>query len=114
MKLKLSTYRTFSGVKEVLEIPDKKETQWIIYENNKPKYFVDFFDLEIESNAMMNSLVLCSKRSLDDVLQLINKRNNIKLSIPKISKLGVKKKIKFEIIEMTLPPLPEEWLSYSL
>ncbi|MGJ8743392.1 hypothetical protein [Polaribacter sp.] len=114
MKLNLSTYRTFSGVKEVLEIPDKKETQWIIFEKNKPKYFVDFFDLETESNAMMNSLVLCSKRSLDEVLQLINKKNNIQLSIPKISKLRVKKKIKFEIIEMTLPPLPEKWLSYYL
>lgn len=114
MIFQVSTYRTFSGTKEVVEIPEKKETQWVIYQNNEPKFFVDFFDLEKESNAMMNSLVLCSKRSLDEVLQLLNKRNNINLSLPKISKLGIKKRIKTEIKELNLEPLPEKWLAYSL
>jgi hypothetical protein len=114
MKFKLSTYRTFSGTKEVVEIIIKKDTQWVIYEDNKPKYFVDFFDLEKESNAMMNSLVLCSKSTIEEVLELINKRNNVNLSIPVISKLGIKKSLKSEIIELFLEPLPESWLDYSL
>tara|TARA_R110001592_G_scaffold63124_3_gene193305 strand:- start:2174 stop:2518 length:345 start_codon:yes stop_codon:yes gene_type:complete len=114
MKFKLSTYRTFSGSKEVVEIPNKKNTQWVIYEDDKPKFFVDFFDLETESNAMMNSLVLCSKRPIEEILELINKRNNINLSIPIISKLGIKKRLKSEIIELFLEPLPEKWLDYSL
>jgi len=114
MKFKLSTYRTFSGTKEVVEIIIKKDTQWVIYEDNKPKYFVDFFDLEKESNAMMNSLVLCSKSTIEEVLELINKRNNVNLSIPVISKLGIKKRLKSEIIELFLEPLPESWLDYSL
>jgi hypothetical protein len=114
MKLKLSTYRTFSGTKEVVEIIKKKDTQWVIYEDDKPKFFVDFFDLKKESNAMMNSLVLCGKKSIEEVLELINKRNNINLSIPVITKLGVKKKLKSEIIELDLESLPEKWLDYSL
>lgn len=114
MKFKKSTYITFSGTKHIVEVLKKKDTQWIIYQDNTPKFFVDFFDLETESNAMMNSLVLCGKRSLDEVLNLINKKNNINLSVPKISKLGLKKKIKSEIIELNLQPLPEKWLSYSL
>ncbi|MDD7915439.1 hypothetical protein [Polaribacter ponticola] len=93
MNFQLSTYRTLSGITEVLEIPRKKETQWIIYQDNKPKFFVDFFDLESESNTMMNSLVLCAK---------------------KISRLGLKKKIKSEIKVLFLDPLPEEWLAYSM
>jgi hypothetical protein len=114
MNFRISTYRTFSGIKEVVEIFEKKPTQWVIYENNKPKFYVDFFNLEIESNAMMNSLVLCGKRSIEEVLKLINKKNNVNLSLPKISRLGVKKKINSKTIELHLEPIPEEWLSYSL
>lgn len=114
MKFKLSTYRTFSGTKQVVELIKKKDTQWVIYQDDKPKFFVDFFDLEEESNAMMNSLVLCGKRSIEEVLELINKRNNINLSVPKITKLGLKKKLKSESIELNLEFLPEEWLDYSL
>ena len=67
-------YITFSGVKEIIEVPIKKTSKWVIYEDNIPKYFVDFFDLEKESNAIMNSLVLCSKQSIETVLALINKK----------------------------------------
>ena len=58
-KLNKSTYLTFSGYKEIVELPTQRETQWLIYQDNKPKFFVDVFDLAKESNAMMNSLVLC-------------------------------------------------------
>ena len=63
---------------------------------------------------MMNSLVLCGKRTIEEVLELINKRNNINLSILVISKLGIKKRLKSEVIELSLEPLPEKWLDYSL
>lgn len=114
MKVYLNTYRTLSKKKKVYEIPNKKETEWIVYQNGSPKFYVDLFDLTIESNSMMNSLVLCSKRTLEEVLELINKKNNVSLSIPRISKLGFKKKLKSEVIEINLKPLPEEWLAYSL
>ncbi len=109
-----NTYRTLSGTKEVIELPKKKATQWVVYQDNKPKFFVDFYDLEKESNAMMNSLVLCAQKSIEEVLSIVNKRNNVNLSVPKISRLGYKKKIKSKEIELNLEPLPEEWLSYSL
>ncbi len=114
MKLIKNTYRTFSGLKEIIELKDKKSSEWIIYEDEKPKYFVDLYDLSIESNSMMNSLVLCSKRSFEETLELINKKNNTNLSIAKPSKIGIKIKIKSEKIELELEPLPEEWLAYSL
>ena len=114
MELLENTYRTFSGTKKVIEIPKRKPTQWVIYQDSKPKFFVDLYDLSIESNAMMNSLVLCAKKSMREVLVLINKRNNINLSIVKISKLGFSKKLKSERKNINLEPLPEEWLAYSL
>ena len=109
-----TTYRTYSGIKKIIEIRQKKPKQWIIYKDDNPSYFVDFYDLEKESNCMMNSLVLCAKRSIKEVLELINKKNNINLSVPKISRLGFKKKIKSKLIELDLEPIPEEWLAYSL
>ena len=114
MKLIESTYRTLSGVKTIVEIPKRKPTQWIIWQDNKPKFYVDLYDLSIESNAMMNSLVLCAKSSILEVLKELNKRNNINLSIPKISRLGIQKKESSKKIEMDLQSLPEEWLAYSL
>lgn len=114
MTFNITTYRTISGVTEVVEIPQKKTTQWIVYQDNLPKFYVDFFDLEKESNAMMNSLVLCAKKNIEDVLKAISIKNNVNLSIKKISRLGIKKKIKTEVKEMNLEPLPEEWLDYSL
>ena len=109
-----TTYKTFSGIKKITTVRGKRDTQWVVYEDNKPAYFVDCFDLEKESNAMMNSLVLCAKRSMKEVLELINKKNNINLSMPKISRLGFKIKVKSELIELNLEPIPEEWLAYSL
>jgi len=114
MELFETTYRTFSGIKKIVEIPKRKSTQWVIYQDNKPKYFVDLYDLSIESNAMMNSLVLCAKKSIREVLKEINKKNNINLSIPIISKLGFKKRLKSVPKKIKLESLPEEWLDYSL
>ena len=114
MNLSKNTYRTITGVKEVVELTKRKYHQWLVYQDNKPAYFVDFYDLKEESNAMMNSLVLCTDNSISEVLELINKRNNINLSIPKISRIGLKKKIKSEQAELDLKPIPKKWLAYSL
>ncbi|MHB0756563.1 hypothetical protein [Polaribacter sp. M15] len=114
MEIIETTYRTFSGVKKVAELPKRKNSQYIIYLDKQPKFYVDLYDLSIESNAMMNSLVLCGKKSMKEVLKMINARNNINLSLPKITKLGISKKIKSEKKHIDLKPLPEEWLDYSL
>lgn len=114
MKLIETTYRTFSGTKTVLEIAKRKPTQWIINQDDQPKFYVDLYDLSIESNAMMNSLVLCAKKSIKEVLEAINQRNNINLSITKVSKIGIQKKLKSVPKNVNLEPLPEKWLAYSL
>jgi hypothetical protein len=114
MRYLATTYRTLSGVKEILETPEKKETEWVIYQDNQPKYFVDVFDIKQESNSMMNSLILCARKSINETLKLINKKNNINLYIPKASRIGLSVKLKSEKKEIYLAPLPEEWLAYSL
>lgn len=113
MELIKSTYLTFSGKKEIIDIFHKKSSQWIIYEDNIPKYYVDMYDLTIEANSMMNSLVLCGKRSMEEVLEHLNKKNNINLSVSTISKIGIYRKLDTEKIDIPLEPLPEKWLDYS-
>lgn len=114
MKFAKNTYRTLSGIKEIIEVKKKNGAQFVIYQDDKPRFFVDLYDLSIESNAMMNSLVLCAKRSMRETLDLLNKKNNINLSLPKASKIGFKKKVKSEKVKLKLEPLPEKWLAYSL
>lgn len=112
MRYLKTTYKTFTGIKEITEIFEKKTTQWIIYKDGKPAYYVDFFNLNIESNSIMNSLVLCGKRSVEEVLDMINKKNNINLHLPKISCFWIKTKSKS--IKLDLKPIPEKWISYTL
>lgn len=114
MKLIEVTYRTLSGTKTILKIPGRKSSQWIIYQDDEPKYYVDLYDLSIEANAMMNSLVLCTKSRMKDVLKRLNKRNNINLSTRKFSSLGFHKQKDSKVVKIDLQPLPEEWLAYSL
>ena len=114
MNFVINTYVTFSGIKKVVELCKKNHHQKLIYQDNKPAYFVDFYDLQKESNAMMNILVLCTGDPIDKVLNNINKRYSINLSIPIISKIGFQKKIKSEIINLDLNPIPLKWLGYSL
>lgn len=114
MKFVKNTYRTLSGTKEIIQVKKKNGAQFVIYQDDEPKFFVDLYDLTIESNAMMNSLVLCAKRSMEETLELLNAKNNVNLSLPKASKIGFKKKIKSEKVKLELQPLPEKWLAYSL
>ena len=113
MKCKVTTYKTLHGTKEILEPKKKKNTQWIIYQDNNPKYLIDLFDLRTESNVILNSLIFCAKkRSITEILKIINKKNNVNLSVPKLPLFQVK--VKSEYKELELESIPEEWVSYSL
>lgn len=109
-KFKLTTYRTITGSKDILEIPKKKSGQWIIYQNEEPTYFVDCFDFKEESNLIMNNLILSERNTIDKVLKRIKKEKNIKLSISKPPMVEIK--VKSEIKEVKLQTLPEEWLQF--
>ena len=77
MKFNLTTYKTLKGKQEILELIHQKNTEAIIYQDNKPAYFVDCFDLQTEANVLMNSLVLSQRKTISFVIKAINKKNNI-------------------------------------
>ncbi|WP_442265211.1 hypothetical protein ACSIGC_12815 [Tenacibaculum sp. ZS6-P6] len=109
MTFKLTTYKTLTGKKEILETKQQKNTQAIVYQNDKPSFWVDCFDLKTESNVQMNYLVLCQKRSMKEVIKEIAKKNNVNITIQEAPLFSVKSdSIDTEI---QLPPLPLEWLN---
>lgn len=109
MTLKHTVYRTLTGTKEIVELPKKVNAQWVIYKDDKPTYHVDCFDLQTESNVIMNSRVLCNQKPIEEVLKRINKENNINLSIKKAPLIEIE--VKSELKEFDLQPLPVEWLN---
>lgn len=109
MTFKLTTYKTLTGTKEILELTQKTRTEAIVYQNNQPAYHVDCFDLQTESNVIMNGLVLAQKRSISEVIKDIAKKNNVDLAIKEAPIFSIEKSS--EMREVELPPLPENWLN---
>ena len=111
-KYKLTTYRTITGSIDILEIPKQKPGQWVIYQNEKPSYFVDCFDFKKESNLRLNNLILSERNTIEDVLKKIKKKKKIKLSLPRRPLLEIE--MKSIINELDFQPLPEEWLDFNV
>ncbi len=109
MKYKLTTYKTLTGNKEILELTEDAYGQWIIYQNKKPKFHVNCFDFKNESNQILNSLLLAQQKTIKEILSSINKKNNTNLSIEKAPMLEIK--VDSKLKELNLEPLPLEWVS---
>lgn len=109
MNFKLTTYKTLTGEKQILETSSQKSTEAVVYQDDQPAYWVDCFDLQTESNVQMNYLVLCQQRSMKEVINEIGEKNQVNLTVKKaplfsISKSSVEK-------DVELPPLPVEWVN---
>jgi lipopolysaccharide export system protein LptA len=109
MKYRLTRYKTLTGNKEILELTENVYGQWIIYQNKKPKFHINCFDFESESNQVLNSWLLAKQKSIREVLSIINKKNNTNLTIEKAPFLEIK--VDSMIKEFHLKPLPLEWVS---
>lgn len=108
MNYQLITYRTLTGTKEIIKPSEKRSAQWVVYSDNKPMYHIDCYDLKTESNVILNSLILANQSPVEDVLKHINKKHNLKLSVKRAPLIEIK--IKSEIKDLDLRPLPIEWL----
>ncbi len=109
MTFKLTTYKTLTGKKEILETAKQKSTEAVVYKDDKPAYLVDCFDLQTEANIQMNYLVLCQQKSMKNVIQEIGSKHNVNLSIKETPLFAIKSSSVNKSIE--LPPLPLEWLN---
>jgi len=109
MKYKLTKYKSIIGSKEILELSDNSYGQWIVYQNKSPKFHINCFDFKCESNQALNSLLLSKQKSIEEILESINKKENIRLSIERPNFFEVK--VESEVKEIQLDSLPLEWVS---
>ena len=109
MKYKLTTYKTLTGNKEILELTEDAYGQWIVYQDKKPMFHINCFDFKNESNQILNNMLLAQQKTIEEVLNEINKNNNTNLSIEKAPFLEIRVTSKMK--ELKLEPLPLEWVS---
>lgn len=109
MMFKLTTYKTLTGETKILETEPKKSTTAVVYQDDKPAYWVDCFDLQTEANVEMNYLVLCQQKSMKSVIQEIAQKQNVNLYIKEAPLFSIKR-ASVET-EMELPPLPLNWVN---
>jgi len=109
MIYKKTTYSSIVGKKEIVELANKKDGQWIIYNKKKPAYHVDCYDFFTESNLKLNDLIFDRRLSIDEIVKELNKKNNLELSVVRPRFFETKKS--YETVELNLEPLPLEWVS---
>ena len=94
---------------QVLEFVENNYGQWIVYQDNKPKFHINCCDYSSESNRLLYDWILSKQRSVDQVLNSINRRNHINLTLKKTPLFVLKAESK--TTEISLQPLPWEWLN---
>ena len=82
--------------------------QWIIYDNEIPKYHVNIFDKGPSSEVLLN-LLETKNETIESAISKINKKENTKLSLGYRPTIEVIKKS--ELVNLDLKPLPENWVS---
>jgi hypothetical protein len=108
MSFKLTTYKTMAGEKKIARYNGKVSGKWIIYENKKPTYQLDCFDLNSKSGLLLNDLLFSEKKTIKQIIEAVNKKHKKKLSIEKPPIIEI---IKETIItEIELLSFPHEWL----
>ncbi len=109
MKYKRTKYKTLTGKKEILELTEDAYGQWIVYQNKKPMFHINCFDFENESNQILNGWLLAKQKTINEVLNDINRKNNTNLSIEKAPIFH--REIESKIEELKLKPLPLDWVN---
>ena len=105
---KIKEYQTVYGKYDFVDLGNSSYGEWIIYKDNKPKYHVNIFREDFESDIEVKALIEKSNLCFEELLKKIGFENKIKLS------LGKKPLLKLEpnsgIRELNLSPIPIEWM----
>lgn len=108
MKYLKTTYKTITGKADVIDIGDYTYGEWIIYENEKPRFHINCFRENSESDILIKNRIENQNQSIEFIINEINSKLKKKLTLGKRPTIEIK--IKSELIEMVLHPLPIEWL----
>ena len=102
------SFQTLTGIKTFIDLGDFSYGEWIIYDNEVPKYHIVTTDTASSSNSRIKLLISAGMETIESILRRINSKNNTRLSLGEKPFIEIVKKE--ELIELDLPPLPDHWL----
>lgn len=108
MKYLKKTYRTISGTSDFIDIGNHGYGEWIVYESLVPKFHINCFRENSESDSIIKTLIENENQTIENILTLINKNLRKKLTLGKRPIIALE--TKRELIELELNPIPTEWL----
>lgn len=110
MKYRINKYLSLKGKIQEVTLPDSAYGEWIVYENNEPKFHVNIFNYESKSDCLIYVIMTESKSEFESILTDINKRFKRNLTLSSKTNYGIK--IDSKLIESDLGSLPFEWIEH--
>ncbi|MFY7669454.1 hypothetical protein ACOSP6_00065 [Tenacibaculum sp. MEBiC06402] len=110
MKYRTNKYLTLKGKIEELSLPDSAYGEWIIYDNNKPKFHVNISNYESKSDCLISLILTENKSEFKNILNDINKRFNRNLTLPSKTFFGIK--LNSKLRESDLDTLPFKYIDH--
>lgn len=104
MEYRVNTYKTFLKTVQYVEQSIFTYGEWIIYENNSPKYHVSCFGDNSKSDKIINELIESGNFTIESIIKTINQGFNKKLNFGKRPFLSIR--TNSEIAELHLKPIP--------
>ena len=83
--------------------------QWIIFDRNRPQFYIEAFDENSPSNQLIFKLIQEQGLSIELIIEKINKHTGRKLNFGK-QRPWIEIVVSSKVVSLELPPLPLEWL----
>ena len=82
-----------------------------MYDAGEPKYYVDAFNKDEDSNKIIFEMLLNNKtETIESIVSKINQNQGLKLSLD--NRPFIKVRVKSELVNLSLPPLPDHFVKH--
>jgi hypothetical protein len=108
-KYRQLSFYTLRGITKFIDLGDFSYGEWIVYDGRGPKYHVNIFDEQYNSNLLIKSLIENERETLYSIIHKISINEGVKLSLGH-RPLFIEIVQKSELVDLELDPLPERWV----
>ena len=82
-----------------------------MYDSNEPKYYIDAFNKDADSNKIIFEMLLNNKtETIESIINKINQNHTLKLSLD--NRPFIKVRVKSEPVNLSLSPLPDHLVKH--
>jgi hypothetical protein len=82
-----------------------------VYDAGVPKYYIDAFNKDADSNKIIFEMLLNNKtETIESIINKINQNHTLKLSLD--NRPFIKVRVKSEPVNLSLPPLPDHLVKH--